>query len=252
MDFVDKNMGAKVELVRLQPAPAAPWVQGTGRPPQTLTSRHDAAESFEVPQHEAAAGDITIFLTGKSAHVQEFREIEIDENGHALVTDLPAPPAFDPATVEFLSLTDPKARVLEQQYWHDARSQARLLQKTEGQTVTVTAPRRGDQHTLSFPAAGSLAGTVSYDGHSSSYALHDADAKTAHFLQLGEGVSFHLDTPIKPLFASSTLKWRFAKDIETKKHLVRLAYLCDQSLEWTAEYTGILNAKEVSLVTFLL
>lgn len=162
------------------------------------------------------------------AIVRHDRVYDIEKGLHTLrVSDVAA--LIDPTTVTFSSLDDPRTRVVEQSFQYDLVSQARLLQRYLGQTVSVELPR-GDQVDL---ARGTLLGI----GDGLILALEDGSVQAIRnygnirFSELPGG-----------LITRPTLEWLL--DSPTgKPQQTRIAYET-RGITWWADYNIVYDETE--------
>ena len=166
--------------------------------------------------------------------VRETRLVNVPQNGGTIhFADVAA--LIDGTSVQFRSLTDPAARVLEQNYEYDLVSADKLLQKHIDQQITVWT-RDGSHYTgrlLSFDPKqlvlrqGDLRGGI--------VMIQRADnVKDIQFDKLPAG-----------LITKPTLLWKLATQ-KTGSHLVEVAYQTG-GLNWRADYNAVLNPEDTAL-----
>jgi hypothetical protein len=128
---------------------------------------------------------------------------------------------LSPGSVRFASLTDPLARVLEQDYDYDLVSAQKILERYVDQTVTVRAENR------------------SYTGK--------LLATSPVVLQTSEGVKLFNERPEfetlpelpRGLLAKPTLNW-LLQTTRAGRHDLELSYLTS-GLQWSAEYVALVE-----------
>jgi len=177
--------------------------------------------------------------------VSETRELEIPPDGEVTVTNVAA--LIDPTTVRFESLTDPAAKVLEQNFQYDVVSSWRLLEKYVGKHVVLRGEKESYSGTLlSFEDAGGIwehggvfagrpgpmpAGVILMDKSGSLLSVSQEEIRSVRFGEMPKG-----------LRTRPTLLWKVA----TKKpggHLANFTYQTD-GLAWHAEYTLVVDQKD--------
>ena len=157
------------------------------------------------------------------AIVRHDRPYDLERGVQVLrVSDVAA--LIDPTTVTFASLDDPRTRVLEQSFQFDLVSQARLLERYLGETVTVELPR-GDNVDL-------VEGTLLGAGDGLTLQLADGSVRAIrsysniHFSQLPGG-----------LITKPTLEWLLDSP-KSGRQQTRIAYET-QGMTWWADYNVI-------------
>ena len=179
------------------------------------------------PAAAAAAADqeavaLTVYNGGYGV-VRETRQLEIDKNGQVQFKDVAS--AIDATTVFFKSLTDPSAKLMEQNYQYDLVSADKLLRKYIDKPIEVIC------------AGKSYAGTLlSYDPaqivlkeEAGITMVQRADnVKDIRFKVLPEG-----------LLTRPTLVWLVATD-KPGKQLVEVSYQTG-GVNWHAEYVLVVN-----------
>jgi hypothetical protein len=161
--------------------------------------------------------------------VREVRTLDIDAKGVVQFKDVAA--QIDPTTVHFRSITDPQARLLEQNYQFDLVSADKLLTKYVDKTIDVVCK---DNKTYS----GQL---LSFDG--SQIVVKEKDSIT--MIQRADNVR---DIRFKDLpgglLTRPTLVWQVA----TAKGGRQLAEVTYQTggVNWHAEYVLVLNAADTA------
>ena len=134
---------------------------------------------------------------------------------------------IDPTTVNFVSLTDPGTRVLEQSYQFDLVSAQKLLQKHVGRTVTVERSGAGaGTTTVSGTLLSATDGLVLRAGDGSITTLKDY--ATARFTELPGG-----------LITRPTLEWTLNSPRGGKQR-TRVSYETG-GVTWWADYNLVFN-----------
>ncbi len=179
----------------------------------------------------AACQDEGVSLTvynGNFGVVREARQVEVSADGLVKFTDVAA--QIDPTTVRFKSLTDPSAKLLEQNFQYDLVSADKLLRKYVDQPIEIVA----EGH--------SYAGTLlSFDGQH--LVIKEAEGivmvrrpdniRDIRFKVLPEG-----------LLTRPTLIWQVATN-KPGKQLVEVTYQTG-AINWHAEYVLVLDKNDSS------
>jgi len=166
--------------------------------------------------------------------VREKRNVEVpDKVGKIQFTDVAA--QIDGTSVQFKSLTDPGARVLEQNYEYDLVSADKLLQKYIDKQIGVLT-KDGSRYsgTLQSFDAGQLV-------------LRQADEKTPIvMIQRGDNVKdIQFGALPEGLITKPTLVWKLATE-KVGRQLVEVAYQT-AGINWQADYNAVLNPKDTQL-----
>ena len=202
-----------------------------------------------IPAAGAAAAErkegTALTLYPRFGVVSETRKLEIPPDGEVTVTNVPA--LIDPTTVRFESLTDPAAKVLEQNFQYDLVSSWRLLEKYVGKHVVLRGEKESYSGTLlTFEDAGDIwerggvfvgrcgptpAAVILKDKSGSLLSVWQEEIRSIRFGEMPKG-----------LRTRPTLLWKVA----TKKpgrHLANFTYQTD-GLAWHAEYTLVVDQKD--------
>ena len=175
---------------------------------------------------------VTVYNGGYGV-VREVRSLEIGKDGLAMFKDVAS--AIDATTVHFKSLTDPAAKLLEQNYQFDLVNANKLLQKYLDKKIEIFAGK-GDKLTQ---YAGTL---LSYDvgqivlkeESGSLVMIQRADnVRDIRFQALPEG-----------LLTRPTLVWEVATD-KPGKHLAEVSYQTG-GVTWHAEYVLVLGGDDTT------
>ena len=182
-----------------------------------------ALPAIGVAQDEGVA--VTVYNGGYGV-VRELREVDIGDDGRVQFTDVAT--GIDATTVHFKSLTDPAAKLLEQNYQYDLVSADKLLQKYIDHRIEVVCPGKQYEGTL-----------LSFDANQ--LVLHEEDGITMvqrpdnvrdiRFRELPEG-----------LLTRPTLVWLVATQ-QPGEHLTEVTYQTG-GLNWHAEYVLVLGADD--------
>jgi hypothetical protein len=166
--------------------------------------------------------------------VREKRNVEVKEKVGTIRFDEVAA-QIDGTSVQFKSLTDPAATVLEQNYEYDLVSADKLLQKHIDRQITVLTKdgSRYSGNLLSFDANQLVLRQFGEKGDIVMVQRGD-NVKDIGFGALPEG-----------LITKPTLVWRLASE-KPGKQLVEVAYQT-AGINWQADYNAVLNAKDTAL-----
>jgi len=170
---------------------------------------------------------LTVYNGGYGV-VRELRALDIGRDGNVKFTDVAS--KIDATTVHFKSLTDPEAKLLEQNYQYDLVSADKLLQKYIDRSIQVVCPNNTYSGTL-----------LSFDGRQ--IVLKEAagitmvqrqdNVRDIRFKMLPEG-----------LLTRPTLVWKIAT-AKPGRHLAEVTYQTN-GLNWHAEYVLVLGAGDAS------
>lgn len=163
--------------------------------------------------------------------VREKRNVDVKEKvGTIRFSDVAA--QIDGTSVQFKSLTDPSATVLEQNYEYDLVSADKLLQKYIDQPLNVLT-KDGSRY------AGTL---LSFDANQ----LVLRQEKEIVMVQRGDNVKdIQFGALPEGLITKPTLVWKLATE-KVGRQLVEVAYQT-AGINWQADYNAVLNAKDTAL-----
>jgi hypothetical protein len=166
--------------------------------------------------------------------VREKRNVEVKEKvGTIRFTDVAA--QIDGTSVQFKSLTDPGATVLEQNYEYDLVSADKLLQKYIDKQITV----------LTKDATRYSGNLLSFDGNQLVIRQFGEKGDLV-MVQRGDNVKdIEFGTLPEGLITKPTLVWKLATE-KIGRQLVEVAYQT-AGLNWQADYNAVLNAKDTGL-----
>ncbi|MGC9453443.1 MAG: DUF4139 domain-containing protein [Phycisphaerae bacterium] len=178
----------------------------------------------------AASDEEGVALTvynGGFGVVREVRELDVPESGEVMFTDVAA--RIDPTTVHFRSITDPEAKLLEQNYRYDLVSADKLLERYIDKQIRIETQ------------AGSYTGTLlSYDG---GHLVLDTDNGGITMVRRGENVrDISFEALPEGLLTRPTLAWLVATDT-AGEHLTEVSYQTG-GLSWHAEYVFVLDESD--------
>jgi hypothetical protein len=162
------------------------------------------------------------------AIVRHDRAYDIEKGLHTLrVTDVAA--LIDPTTVTFLSLDDPRTRVLEQSFQFDLISQARLIERYLGERITVELLRGDNVDLVEGVLLGATDGLTLLMDDGSVQAIQQYG--NLRFGQLPGG-----------LITMPTLEWLLDSPSGGRQQ-TRIAYET-QGLTWWADYNIVYDESE--------
>jgi hypothetical protein len=159
------------------------------------------------------------------AIVRDERELTLP-SGRSVQRFVDVAAYIDPTTVNFVSLTDPGTRVLEQSYQFDLVSAQKLLQKHVGRNVTVERNGTGVGSTVSGTLLSASDGLVLRANDGSITTLKDY--ATARFAELPGG-----------LITRPTLEWSLNSPRGGKQR-TRVSYETG-GVTWWADYNLVFN-----------
>ena len=166
--------------------------------------------------------------------VREKRSVEVKEKlGWIQFTDVAS--KIDGTSVQFKSLTDPEARVLEQNYEYDLVSADKLLQKYIDKSIKILT-KDGSRYAgelLSFDASQLV---IRQSGEKDDIVMvqRGDNVKDIQFGHLPEG-----------LITKPTLVWKLATE-KPGRQLVEVTYQTED-LNWRADYNAVLNPEDTRL-----
>jgi len=183
-----------------------------------------AAMALPAAAAEEVEGVALTVYNGDFGVVREVRAVDINAGGEVRFVDVAA--GIDPTSVHFRSLTDPAAKLLEQNYQYDLVSADKLLSKYLDKRIeVVAADGRYSGELLSYDAQQLV---LRRQGGLTMVQRPD-NVRDIQFGALPEG-----------LITRPTLLWLI--DTETPgKHLVEVTYQTGR-INWHAEYNLILSA----------
>jgi hypothetical protein len=166
--------------------------------------------------------------------VREKRNVDVKEKvGTIRFADVAA--QIDGTSVQFKSLTDPSATVLEQNYEYDLVSADKLLQKYIDKPIGVLS-KDGSRY------SGNL---LSFDANQLVIRQYGEKGDLV-MVQRGENVKdIQFGTLPEGLITKPTLVWKLATE-KTGQQLVEVAYQT-AGLNWQADYNAVLNGKDTQL-----
>ncbi len=157
--------------------------------------------------------------------VHETRNVDIPADGKVTFADVAG--KIDPTTVRFESLTDPEAKILEQNYQYDLVNPWRLLEKYLEKPISV----RDDRQTYSGPLLSFSEEQLILKDKSGLVIIARSGVRNIRFGAMPEGLR------IRP-----TLLWKMAAK-KRGKHLTRVSYQTN-GLTWYARYSLIMDRKD--------
>lgn len=166
---------------------------------------------------------VTVY-NGGYAVVRELRDLQIGKDGVAKFTDVAT--AIDPTTVHFKSLSDPKAKLLEQNYQYDLVSANKLLQKYIDRPIDVVC--KGKTYSGTLMSFDNVQLVLKEEGGGIVMVRRPDNVQDIRFKVLPEG-----------LLTKPTLVWLVDTD-EAGKQLCEVTYQTS-SMQWHAEYVLVLN-----------
>ncbi len=187
-----------------------------------------------LPQFAVAAADanesvaLTVYNGGYCV-VREHRRLDIDSTGQVKFTDVPL--TIDATTVHFKSLTDPAAKLLEQNYQFDLVSADKLLRKYIDKSIEVVCEGK--------TYAGSL---LSYDG--GQIVLKQNDGRIVMVQRRNNVRDIRFGALPGGLLTKPTLLWQVATK-RPGKHLTEVTYQA-KNIRWHAEYVLVLNGDDTA------
>jgi hypothetical protein len=166
--------------------------------------------------------------------VREKRKVDVpDKIGMIRFTDVAS--QIDGTSVQFKSLTDPNATVLEQNYEYDLVSADKLLGKYIDKQIAVLT-KDGSRY------SGRL---LSFDGNQL-VIRQDGEKAEIVMVQRGDNVKdIQFGALPEGLITKPTLVWKLATD-KTGQQLIEVAYQTG-GIDWQADYNAVLNPKDTAL-----
>jgi len=194
-----------------------------------------AAAALAAEPNEPKAG-VSLTVYPKFGVVTEVRAVDIAADGLAELDDVAA--TIDPTSVRFESLTDPNAKVIEQNFQNDVVSATALLGKYLGKSVSIgTSQKVYDGTLLTAPQES----TYVYGDSQPSLGqliIKDASGQLV-LLQATEVKSVRFGEMPKDLRLRPTLLWR-VETAKPGKQMARISYQVED-FAWHAEYSLVLN-----------
>lgn len=185
--------------------------------------------SVRADHREMEGVELTVY-NQDLALVKERRIMELPAGfGELRFTEVAA--LIDPTSVWFRSLTEPKVRVLEQNYKYDVINDRKLLQKYLGQKIRLTTVKGDNYEGYLIGAGANLIIAAKPDG---------GEVKVIKSEQL-QAVFF----PEMPggLVVRPTLVWLLSNPNKAGKQQVEVTYLT-RGLSWKADYVATVNQLE--------
>jgi len=181
----------------------------------------------------AAAADaegvaLTVYNGGYGV-VREVRNLVIDKNGKVKFKDVAS--GIDATTVHFKSVTDPEAKLLEQNYQYDLVSANKLLKKYIDRKLQVVC--EGKMY------SGSL---LSFDTRQ--IVLREAGGGIVMIQRPDNIRDIRFSALPGGLLTRPTLLWLVATD-KPGKHLAEVTYQTS-GVSWHAEYVAVLNGDDTA------
>lgn len=182
---------------------------------------------FAVAKDQPGEGvELTVY-NQDLALVKERRVLELPSGvGELRFTDVAA--LIDPASVWFRSLTDPKVKVLEQNYEYDVISDAKLLQKYLGQKIRL-ATVKGETYEGYLVGTGANLIIASKPEGGEVKVINSGQIQGIFFPELPGG-----------LVVRPTLVWLLSNPNRAGKQQVEVTYLTG-GLSWKADYVATVN-----------
>jgi hypothetical protein len=166
--------------------------------------------------------------------VREKRKVDVpDKVGTIRFTDVAS--QIDGTSVQFKSVTDPGATVLEQNYEYDLVSADKLLEKYIDKQIAVLT-KDGSRY------SGKL---LSFDANQ--LVIRQGDEKAEIMMvQRGDNVKdIQFGALPEGLITKPTLVWKLATE-KVGQHLIEVAYQTG-GINWQADYNAVLNASDTAL-----
>ena len=171
---------------------------------------------------------LTVYNGGYGV-VREIRSLDIGADGHVKFTDVAT--RIDATTVHFKSLTDPKAKLLEQNYQYDLVSADKLLKKYIDKPIDIVCKDKTYSGSLLSFDGGQI--VLKEDGGGLLMVQRPDNVRDIRFKVLPEG-----------LLTKPTLVWN-VWTAKPGKHLAEVTYQTT-GLGWHAEYVLVLNGDDTA------
>jgi len=186
-----------------------------------------------LPQFAGAANPkegvaLTVYNGGYCV-AREHRVLDINRTGQVKFTDVPL--TIDATTVHFKSLTDPAAKLLEQNYQFDLVSADKLLRKYIDKSIEVVCEGKTYSGTL-----------LSYDG--GQIVLKQTDGRIAMVQRPNNVRDIRFGALPGGLLTKPTLLWQVATE-RPGKHMTEVTYQAS-NIRWHAEYVLVLNGDDTA------
>ena len=195
-----------------------------------IMSTVNSGDTFALDQYQSEENvELTVY-NQDLALVKEGRMLEIPTGVAELeFTDVAA--LMDPTSVWFRSLTNPKVKVLEQNYEYDVISDAKLLQKYLGQKIRL-ATVKGESYEGYLVSTGANIIIASKP--------EGGEVKVIKSQQI-QGIFF----PEMPggLVVRPTLVWLLSNPDPAGKQQVEVTYLT-RGISWKADYVATVNQND--------
>jgi len=186
-----------------------------------------------LPQFAGAAdpkeGVALTVYNGGYCVAREHRVLDINRSGQVKFTDVPL--TIDATTVHFKSITDPAAKLLEQNYQFDLVSADKLLRKYIDKSIEVVCEGKTYSGTL-----------LSYDG--GQIVLKQDDGRIAMVQRPNNVRDIRFGALPGGLLTKPTLLWQVASE-RPGKHLAEVTYQAS-NIRWHAEYVLVLNGDDTA------
>ena len=192
-----------------------------------------ATTAFAAPEKQEEGIALTIYNQNFGV-VREKRNVDVKEKtGTIQFTDVAS--QIDGTSVQFKSLTDPDATVLEQNYEYDLVSADKLLEKYIDKQITVLT-KDGSRYSGSLQSFDSNQLVIRQEGEKSGIVMvqRGDNVKDIQFGALPEG-----------LITKPTLVWKLATE-KVGQQLIEVAYQT-AGINWQADYNAILNPNDTKL-----
>jgi hypothetical protein len=166
--------------------------------------------------------------------VREKRNVDVKEKmGTIQFTDVAS--QIDGTSVQFKSITDPQATVLEQNYEFDLVSADKLLEKYIDKQITVLT-KDGSRYSGSLQSFDANQLVIRQEGEKGGIVM----------VQRGDNVKdIQFDALPEGLITKPTLVWKLATE-KMGQQLIEVAYQT-AGINWQADYNAILNPNDTKL-----
>ena len=188
-----------------------------------------AALAAPAAAQEKEGVAVTVYNGGYCV-VREIRSLDIARSGIVKFTDVAR--NIDATTVHFKSITDPKAKLLEQNYQYDLVSADKLLRKYIDKKIDAVCEGKTTY-------SGTL---LSFDGRQ--LVLKQADGKIVMVQRADNVRDIRFSALPGGLLTRPTLVWLVAT-AKPGKHLAEVTYQ-SSGVGWHAEYVFVLNGDDTA------